>query len=117
MVCGFLRYTITIVALAGVALPVLTTVVLAQPDEAANRGRAVVDTWCRMCHVRTETEKSPDLAPPFQEIAGRPGRDGAYLRAFLDDDHFPMTTFRLFDREKDDVVAYILSLKRQDNRQ
>ncbi len=84
----------------------------AQSGNAAKRGLAVVDEWCRFCHVRTAAEKSPDLAPPFGEVARRPGRDRAYLRAFMDEDHFPMTTFRLFDHEKDDVVEYLLSLQR-----
>jgi len=82
-------------------------------QSATERGSAVVDTWCRMCHVHTEAAKSPDMAPPFPEIVARPGRNKAYLRAFLNEDHFPMTTFRLFDHEKDDVVAYLLSLKRK----
>jgi hypothetical protein len=103
------------IALAGLALQYSTVPAAAQADDAAKRGSAAVDTWCRMCHVRTKAEKSPDLAPPFQEIVERPGRDKAYLRAFLDEDHFPMTTFRLFDHEKDDVVAYILSLRSKDN--
>ena len=84
----------------------------AQSGRAAQRGQAVVDEWCRFCHVRTAAEKSPDLAPPFEEVARRPGRDRAYLRAFMDEDHFPMTTFRLFDHEKDDVVEYLISLQR-----
>lgn len=41
----------------------------------------------------------------------RPGRNDAYLTRFLAQDHFPMTTFRLFDHEKRDVIAYIVSLK------
>lgn len=84
----------------------------AQSGRAAKRGKAVVDEWCRFCHVRTAAERSPDMAPPFEEVARRPGRDKAYLRAFMDEDHFPMTTFRLFDHEKDDVVEYLLSLQR-----
>ncbi len=84
-----------------------------QSGIAAKRGQAVVDEWCRFCHVRTAAEKSPDMAPPFEEVARRPGRDKAYLRAFMNEDHFPMTTFRLFDHEKDDVVEYLLSLQRR----
>ncbi len=86
---------------------------LAQSISAVDRGLAVVDEWCRSCHVRTQAKKSPDTAPLFQEITRRPGRNKAYLRAFMDEDHFPMTTFRLFDAEKDDVVEYLISLKRQ----
>ncbi|MBZ0218461.1 MAG: cytochrome c [Fimbriimonadaceae bacterium] len=100
-----------------VALAALLSVFLmpatatAQPVNAAERGKAVIDKWCRMCHVRTDAEKSPDMAPPFREIVRRPGRNPAYLRKFLDEDHFPMSTYRLFDHEKDEVVAYLMSLK------
>jgi hypothetical protein len=52
-----------------------------------------------------------DMAPPFEDIVKRPGRTSAYLRKFLDEDHFPMTTFRLFPHEKDDVVIYLNALR------
>ena len=103
-----------IVALAAlVSLIVVGPSVAAQSDNAAERGKAVVDKWCRMCHVKTVDEKSPDMAPPFQEIANREGRNFTYIRNFLDEDHFPMSTFRLFDHEKDDVAVYLINLKRR----
>jgi mono/diheme cytochrome c family protein len=101
-------------SLAVLAILAGSAPVQAQSADAVQRGSAVVDTWCRLCHVRTKAEKSADTAPPFQEIVHRPGRDKAYLRAFLDEDHFPMTTFRLFDNEKDDVVDYLLNLKEKE---
>ncbi len=42
----------------------------------------------------------------------REGRDEAYFLRFMQEDHFPMTTFRLFDHEKADVVAYLMALQR-----
>ena len=83
----------------------------AKADSPVERGRAVVEKWCRVCHVRNPTQRRPDMGPPFQDIVKRPGRTASYFRAFLDEDHFPMTTFRLFDYEKDEVVAYLMSLK------
>ncbi|MBE0702327.1 MAG: cytochrome c [Afipia sp.] len=61
-------------------------------DDAAARGAEIVDQWCRMCHLH--------------------GRDAAYFARFMQEDHFPMTTFRLFDHEKADVVAYLTALQR-----
>jgi len=52
-------------------------------------------------------------APAFEKIVRREGRDEAYFARFMQEDHFPMTTFRLFDHEKADVVAYLLALQRQ----
>lgn len=80
-------------------------------DAAVERGVAVVEQWCRTCHLRIANPGNPDGAPPFEAIAMRPGRNDAYLTRFLAQDHFPMTTFRLFDHEKRDVIAYIVSLK------
>ena len=51
------------------------------------------------------------MAPPYEDIVQRPGRDRAFFEAFLKSDHFPMTTFRLFDDEKADVVEWLMSLK------
>ncbi len=81
-------------------------------DDAAQRGRAVVEQWCRLCHLRAGDAPDADMAPPFETIATWPGRDRVYLERFMKDDHFPMTTFRLFEDEKRDVVAYLLSLRR-----
>lgn len=83
-------------------------------DPGAARGKAVVAQWCAECHAIPDRRDPPDRAgegPSFREIADRPGRDARYLAAFLREDHFPMTTYRLFDQEREDVVAYIISLR------
>ncbi|WP_205470536.1 hypothetical protein [Breoghania sp. L-A4] len=87
------------------------TVAPAHSDDAVARGRVVVEQWCRDCHLRAGDRPDPDMAPPYEQIVLRPGRDRAYFTRFLREDHFPMTTFRLFDQEKADVVAYLMSLR------
>lgn len=100
-------------------LPLLAAVLILTPtghvaaDEAAARGEAVVEQWCRMCHLNASDEPDPDMAPPFEEVVKREGRDQAYFIRFMQEDHFPMTTFRLFDHEKADVIAYLIALQRQ----
>lgn len=79
--------------------------------DAVSRGAAVVEEWCRLCHVHAGETPGPDMAPPFEEIARRPGHDEAFFVRFLHEDHFPMTTYRLFEEEKRDVVAWLMSLK------
>jgi mono/diheme cytochrome c family protein len=86
---------------------------VAHADEAAARGKQVVEQWCRMCHLHATDAADPDMAPPFEDVVKREGRDRAYFVRFMKDDHFPMTTFRLFDHEKADVVAYLMALQRQ----
>jgi mono/diheme cytochrome c family protein len=77
------------------------------------RGLAIVDQWCRMCHSIEGEETDPDRAPTFATIVKRKGRTRAYFRHFLREDHFPMTTFRLFEQEKADVVAFLLWLQKE----
>ena len=80
-------------------------------DDAAARGLAVIDQWCRLCHLRKDDPPDPVMAPPYEKIVMRPGRNRAYFETFMREDHFPMTTFRLFDQEKADVVAYLMALQ------
>ncbi|MCU0790834.1 MAG: hypothetical protein MUE79_07270 [Nitratireductor sp.] len=82
---------------------------------AAERGAAVVEEWCRDCHQRPGEKRNPSMAPPHDELVRRPGRNRAYFEKFMREDHFPMTIYRLFENEKQDVVEYLLSL--QKNRQ
>lgn len=85
----------------------------ATADDAASRGRRVVDEWCRLCHLRAGQPPRRGMAAPYEEIVRRPGRDEAYFNRLLHEDHFPMTTFRLFEHEKHDVLAYLMWLQRR----
>lgn len=80
---------------------------------AAKRGEQVVEQWCRGCHLHARDRPDPDMALPYERIVKRPHHDRAFFEDFLKEDHFPMTTFRLFDNEKADVVEYLLSLKQK----
>ncbi|MCY0096114.1 c-type cytochrome [Hoeflea ulvae] len=93
----------------------LTAPVCAQAagTAAVARGEKVVDEWCRDCHVADGQDPGADMAPPYADLVNVEGRDRAWFEAFLEADHFPMTTFRLFDHEKADVVEYLLSLQRK----
>lgn len=100
---------------ASLALTVLGAVqAQAGEDASVRRGLKVVDQWCSMCHSIARREKDPDRAPTFAQIVRREGRDKAYFTTFLHEDHFPMTTFRLFEPEKRDVVAFLLWLQRKE---
>lgn len=86
------------------------------------RGREVADSWCAECHrvspdQPTGTRRGHVLPPPltapsFMTIAEQPGADAAQLRDFMADLHLPMPTYRLSIAEKEDVIAYILTLRR-----
>lgn len=108
MTTGPLLASLTVLlALVPAAAPALADTV------AVARGQAVVDEWCRDCHVRESEKLTADMAPPYSAIVAIEGRDRAWFEAFLEADHFPMTTFRLFDHEKADVVEWLLDLQKR----
>lgn len=94
------------------AILAVVTAAPARAEGDPDRGRAVVAQWCRDCHQKPADKPDPDLAPPYEQIVLRPGRSRAYFERFMREDHFPMTTFRLFEHEKADVVAYLMALQR-----
>ncbi|KAF0134044.1 MAG: hypothetical protein FD152_1511 [Xanthobacteraceae bacterium] len=95
------------------ALMIILSLVPAAADDAASRGRKVVDEWCRLCHLRAGQPPRRGMEASYEEIVRRPGRDAAYFNRLLHEDHFPMTTFRLFEHEKQDVLAYLMWLQRR----
>lgn len=97
---------ILLTIVAGIASPALA-------DDAVSRGAAVVEQWCRQCHLRADDPPDPVMAPSYEELVLREGRDRAFYRRFMREDHFPMTTFRLFEHEKDDVVAWLMALQKE----
>ena len=79
------------------------------PDE----GERVARETCVTCHSVDPGEIHRVLSPvlSFQEIATDPSTTEMSLRVFLRSPHLKMPNFILTERETDDVVAYILSLK------
>lgn len=68
---------------------------------------------CATCHeVERHGQVLPQLvAPPFYEIADTPGITGRALAAALDSSHKDMPNFVLRAEDRNDVIAYILSLR------
>jgi cytochrome c2 len=77
----------------------------------ADHGRKVTEKSCVLCHA-VAGARNP-RAPSFQSIVRRQGRNDAYLRGFLEDDHFPMVMQSLVERDKEDVLEYFRSLRRR----
>ena len=98
--------------IAGLMLTGSLSAAAADPA-AVTRGKKVVDEWCRDCHVREGQKLTADMAPPYSTIVAAEDRDRAWFEAFLEADHFPMTTFRLFAHEKADVVEWLLDLQKK----
>lgn len=70
---------------------------------------------CATCHaIRKGDRFSPHpKAPSFEAIANTPGVTGISLAAILHSVHENMPNFVLSPNERDNVIAYILSLKHE----
>jgi mono/diheme cytochrome c family protein len=102
-------------ALAMAALLAASEPSLAQPQRGnAEAGRLYVQAWCTECHsVERETAGTGQFAPDFTAVARRRSTTARSLNAFLRSEHKLMPDFAFERGDSDDIVAYILSLKRQ----
>jgi mono/diheme cytochrome c family protein len=78
------------------------------------QGRIIAERWCASCHVVSPRPVGPvgDGATPFQTISDRPATTALSLRAFLASPHGQMPDLNLTRTETDDLISYILSLRR-----
>lgn len=77
-----------------------------------NGGRTLARAWCAECH-RVEPGTFGVFAADFGEVANLPSTTALSLRVFLQSNHKEMPNFSLKPEETNDIIAYILSLKRK----
>jgi mono/diheme cytochrome c family protein len=83
-----------------------------EPGNAAE-GLRFAEMWCSGCHpVALRVARTGGIAPDFGTIADRPETNAQALKGFLDSSHPLMPNFQLAPNEANDIIAYILSLKR-----
>jgi mono/diheme cytochrome c family protein len=98
--------------LAVIVLAVIFGVGGAKAD--THRGKALAKQWCSGCHSVAPNEPAGDpAAPDFAEVAAEPSATGYALRVFLRTPHATMPNFVLDSDDIDDLVSYILTLKRR----
>jgi mono/diheme cytochrome c family protein len=99
-------------ACAGLAL--LGQQAPAQEIGDAPVGHQIAQTWCVNCHVvePTQAQASSTGAPPFAAVAAMKSATPMAFRVFLQTPHERMPDLHLSRAEIDDVIAYIMSLKR-----
>ena len=87
----------------------------AQENGDASKGFTYAREVCAECHAIGRGEKSsPDpKAPSFEDIANSSGVTGISLAAMLHAVHENMPGFAMALDERDNIIAYILSLKRE----
>lgn len=74
---------------------------------SAERGATVAEQWCSNCHIAEG--KGSDAVMPLATAAR--GRDDAWLRTFLTKPHGKMPDLSLSQREVEDLVAYLNTLR------
>lgn len=77
-------------------------------------GKQLAATWCANCHRIAPGGPGPatDIAPSFAAIAALPSTTSMSLRAYLRTPHANMPDYRLSREELDDIVAYLLTVRR-----
>jgi mono/diheme cytochrome c family protein len=91
----------------------LSSAVFAQSGERA-AGRRIETELCGDCHeVRAPFPAFYRYPPTFEEVAKRPSTTRLALKVFLQSNHTIMPNFIVSKSDADDIIAYILSLKRQ----
>jgi mono/diheme cytochrome c family protein len=115
----------TVKAAIAAALALIAIALIALPAAAqdlpgdARAGQKLVAAWCSECHlIGTPGPRGNAIGPgpAFADIAKLPSTTALALRVFLQSshDHFfrRMPNVQLTRTEADDIIAYILSLKR-----
>ena len=76
-------------------------------------GLAFAQAHCAECHaVRDADDTSPNFdAPPFANVAKTPGMTGRALAVWLQTSHPTMPNLVVAEKDRDNVIAYIMSLQ------
>ena len=82
------------------------------PD-SASPGHRLADAWCSQCHaIDAGTAGTANTAPDFAAIANQPSTTALSLKVFLKTSHRSMPNLVIAPDQDDNLVDYILSLKR-----
>lgn len=81
--------------------------------DAAN-GAVIAERWCTGCHaVGPASGRATDGAPTLQSVADRASTTVMSLQVFLRTPHARMPDLSLTREETDDLIAYIVGLRRR----
>jgi mono/diheme cytochrome c family protein len=81
--------------------------------DSASTGHRLAEAWCKQCHaIDSATAGAPATAPDFAAVANQPSTTSLALKTFLQTSHKSMPNLEITPSEADDLVNYILSLRR-----
>ena len=97
-------------SLAWSALLLLASIALAFGQQVGHpaSGKQLAEATCLRCHGAQTTSRK---APTFSAIAAMPSTTAKSLEVFLRTSHPTMPNLILSDTDRDDLIAYILSLR------
>ena len=92
---------------------VITATANAQEQSGdVSAGRQLAQAECSACHDGRGNMPAGRRAPSLSAVAAMPSTTSMSLRVFLRTPHANMPNYHLSEQEIDDIVAYILSLRR-----
>jgi cytochrome c len=84
-----------------------------QSSDSVTAGHRLAGAWCKECHAIDAITAGPaGAAPAFAAIANQPSTTELALKVFLRSNHPSMPNIVIAPDQADDLVRYILSLKR-----
>jgi len=106
---------VALLALAALLLIRLNNAQGASPETSnVSEGHRLAEAWCKACHViDMRTAGTANTAPDFVAIANQPSTTELSLKVFLGSNHRNMPNLILRPEPADNLVSYILSLKRK----
>jgi mono/diheme cytochrome c family protein len=91
--------------------PLADSSAAAQEVGDPREGLAFAQKVCAECHGVAPGQLVPAAAPTFRAIANTPGMTALALTVFLRTPHRNMPNLVISDSDRDNVIAYILSLR------
>ena len=106
---------VALLALAAALLIRLNNAQGASPETSnVSEGHRLAEAWCKACHViDMRTAGTANTAPDFVAIANQPSTTELSLNVFFGSNHRNMPNLILRPEQADNLVSYILSLKRK----
>ena len=112
MISATCRCVSRLTAIIGLTLTALQPLAAQNSRSSVAAGRSLAIQWCTGCHA-VEPKTVGLFAADFAEIAQLPSTTALSLKVFLRTSHRNMPNFVLQPDEANDIVAYIMSLRRR----
>jgi mono/diheme cytochrome c family protein len=105
---------VTLRLVLGLITGAFASAAVAQESGNAKEGFVFAQAVCAECHAVREGERaSPKAqAPSFTTVANTPGMNAMALEVWFQTPHPTMPNLKFSDQESDNVIAYILSLRK-----